>query len=70
MAIRTSRLLICHEKYIFTPTWWLDNGRLQTVFPILCRQSPQVITRRERIQTPDQDFIDIDIMEKAQGRWR
>ena len=45
---------------IFKPAWWLDNGHLQTVFSTLFRQSPQIQTQRERIQTPDHDFLDID----------
>jgi predicted alpha/beta-fold hydrolase len=44
----------------FKPAWWLDNGHLQTVFSTIFRQSAQIKTRRERIQTADNDFLDID----------
>jgi len=45
----------------FKPAWWLKNAHLQTIFPALFRQS--VILKeswRERLVTPDNDFIDLD----------
>jgi len=36
------------------------NGHLQTVLPALFRRVPVVTTRRERIETPDDDFLDLD----------
>jgi predicted alpha/beta-fold hydrolase len=48
-------------KTSFKPSWWLNNAHLQTIYPALLRKSPpQITTRRERLLTPDNDFIDID----------
>ena len=45
----------------FKPAWWLSNSHLQTIYPALLRKAadpPEY--RRERLTTPDHDFIDID----------
>jgi len=39
--------------------WWLPGGHLQTIFAALA-PAPQVSYRRERWETPDGDFIDLD----------
>ena len=39
--------------------WWLPGGHLQTIFPVLT-PSARVRFRRERWETPDGDFIDLD----------
>lgn len=39
--------------------WWLPGGHAQTIFPAL-RPAPQVAFRRERWDTPDGVFIDLD----------
>lgn len=44
----------------FVPAWWLNNPHLQTIYPSLLRQAPSPILRRERLITPDNDFIDLD----------
>ena len=45
----------------FKPAWWLNNGHLQTLYPALLRRLPNPPDyRRERLTTPDHDFIDID----------
>lgn len=43
-----------------TPPFWLPNGHLQTIYPALFRKIPGVVYQRERISTPDQDFLDLD----------
>src|SRR5689334_15874606 len=40
--------------------WFLFNGHLQTLFPHLLRRVGGVIYQRERIETPDNDFLDVD----------
>lgn len=46
---------------VFKPAWWLRNGHLQTLYPALFRKSqPHPSIRRERLPTPDGDFLDID----------
>lgn len=42
-----------------TPPWWLPGAHLQTIFPLL-RKPAALPLRRERVDTPDGDFIDID----------
>ena len=38
---------------------WLPGGHAQTIYPVLIRR-PRVSYRRQRIDTPDGDFIDFD----------
>lgn len=40
--------------------WYLRNGHLQSVLPTLFRRPPMPEYRRERITTPDDDFLDLD----------
>ena len=48
-------------KTSFKPAWWLKNAHLQTFYPALLRKTPNLNSlRRERLSTPDNDFIDID----------
>lgn len=39
--------------------WWLPGGHAQTIWSAL-RPAPDVALRRERWETPDADFIDLD----------
>jgi len=39
---------------------WLPGGNLQTLYPALIARRPPVAYRRERWDTPDGDFIDLD----------
>lgn len=39
--------------------WWLPGGHLQTIFPLACKP-PLPAYRRERWDTPDGDFIELD----------
>ncbi|MES2731758.1 MAG: alpha/beta fold hydrolase [Bacteroidota bacterium] len=43
-----------------TPPFYLFNAHLQTIIPSLLRKVKGVNYRRERIQTPDGDFLDLD----------
>ncbi|WP_019865400.1 hydrolase [Methylovulum miyakonense] len=48
-------------KTSFKPAWWLRNGHLQTLYPALLRRKTAVPQLwRERLATPDGDFLDID----------
>ncbi len=48
-------------KTTFKPAWWLGNSHLQTIYPALFRKTPNPPEyRRERLTTPDHDFIDVD----------
>lgn len=44
----------------FQAPWWLRNGHLQTLWPYLFRPRPRIVTRRERLELPDGDFLDLD----------
>src|SRR5438445_3629 len=44
----------------FTPAWWCRNPNLQTLWPYLLRRRPCVALRRERLELPDGDFLDLD----------
>ncbi|MBD9358193.1 hydrolase [Methylomonas albis] len=45
----------------FRPAWWLNSPHLQTIYPAFLRRiSPPAGIRRERLETPDGDFLDID----------
>jgi len=48
---------------------WLPGGNLQTIWPVLCsRRPPEVRWRRERWDTPDGDFVDVDFVDAADAR--
>ena len=57
----------------FNPAWWVRGAHLQTIFGALCRTQPVPAYTRERIETPDGDFLDLDysakpaVMETASG---
>ncbi|MGY6274102.1 hydrolase [Methylomonas sp. MgM2] len=44
----------------FKPVWWLKNPHLQTLYPTLMRKASPLKRQRERIFTPDHDFLDLD----------
>jgi predicted alpha/beta-fold hydrolase len=52
-------------KYSFEPVWWLRNPHLQTIYPALFRKSIFLERVRERLITPDQDFLDLDWYEES-----
>lgn len=47
---------------------WLPGGHLQTIYPATCIQKPVCFYRRERWQTPDADFIDLDFIDGIPGQ--
>ncbi|MEP6607701.1 MAG: alpha/beta fold hydrolase [Burkholderiaceae bacterium] len=44
----------------YAAPWWLPGGHLQTIVPARLMRSPDVTYRRERWDTYDGDFIDVD----------
>lgn len=44
----------------YSAPWWLPGGHLQTLYAALCVPRPRVAYRRERWDTPDGDFVDVD----------
>jgi predicted alpha/beta-fold hydrolase len=52
----------------YTAPRWLPSGHLQTIYPAVCISKPAVAYRRERWDTPDGDFIDVDFVDGAPGQ--
>ena len=48
-----------HANGVYVAPGWLPGGHAQTIYPVFVRR-PQVSYRRQRIDTPDGDFIDFD----------
>jgi len=51
-AVRTASM--------FTPAWWCRNPHLQTLWPVFFRPWLRPPLRRERLELPDGDFVDLD----------
>ncbi|SFM34879.1 hypothetical protein SAMN05421721_103135 [Ectothiorhodospira mobilis] len=51
----------------FRPAPWLPGAHLQTVVPALLRPRVQLPLRRERLELPDGDFLDLDWAPAAAG---
>ncbi|MBK7542192.1 MAG: hydrolase [Candidatus Competibacteraceae bacterium] len=47
------------EQPVFQPAWWLPGPHAQTLWPVLCRRRPRPPLRRERLELPDGDFLDL-----------
>lgn len=47
-------------KSLFRPAWWLHGPHLQTLWASGCRRIVAVPRVRERLSTPDDDFLDLD----------
>jgi predicted alpha/beta-fold hydrolase len=45
----------------YKPVWPLTNGHVHTVFPTLFRPTPPTSPIPRRIETPDGDFLDLDV---------
>jgi hypothetical protein len=48
------------QNSTYRPPPLMANGHLQTILPSLLRRANGVVYHRERIATPDDDFIDLD----------
>ncbi|MGB7930964.1 MAG: hydrolase [Gammaproteobacteria bacterium] len=44
----------------FHPAWWLPGPHLQTIYPSLLRRRRHPELKRERLELPDGDFVDLD----------
>jgi predicted alpha/beta-fold hydrolase len=47
----------------YEPSRWLPHAHLQTVYASLLAHAPSVEYRRERWDTPDGDFVDVDFVD-------
>lgn len=52
----------------YKPPFWLKNGHLATIIPSTFRRVEGVIYLRERIYTPDDDFLDLDWIKKGNNQ--
>ena len=48
------------QKSDYQAPFWLINGHFQSIFPSVFRKVKGIQYQRERIQTPDDDFLDLD----------
>ena len=56
---------------IHTADWWTPGGQLQTLVPTIVGrylQPLQLPWMRQRMETPDQDFIDVDWIHRSEGQ--
>jgi len=51
----------------FQRAWWCPGPHAQTIWAALLRPTPRVRVRRERWDTPDGDFIDVDRVDGLPG---
>jgi predicted alpha/beta-fold hydrolase len=51
----------------FRPAPWLPGPHLQTLWPNVVRRRPRLKLRRERLELPDGDFLDLDWTHGARG---
>jgi predicted alpha/beta-fold hydrolase len=47
----------------YVPARWLPGAHLQTIYASVFARAPQVVYRRERWDTPDGDFVDVDFID-------
>lgn len=59
--------LIQHSSYPGAP-FWQRGGHTQTIAPGILRRVKGVVYQRERIETPDGDFLDLDWFRPASSR--
>lgn len=52
----------------YRPPWWYRGRHLQTVWGPLLRRVPPPALRRERRETPDGDFVDLDWLAPSRAR--
>ena len=50
----------------FRPAWWCRGAHFQTIYGGLFRPAPKISLRRERLEIPDGDFLDLDWLDSPQ----
>ena len=52
----------------YASPWGFRNGHMQSIYPAVWRRVPPVNWMRERIATPDEDFLDLDFLAPQSDR--
>ena len=52
----------------FRPPWYLRNRHVQTILPVLTGRNAGPLFRRERLELPDGDFLDLDWIKSGHER--
>ncbi|MBI3307667.1 MAG: alpha/beta fold hydrolase [Candidatus Omnitrophica bacterium] len=50
----------------FKPAWWCRGAHAQTIYGGLFRPAPNIALRRERVEIPDGDFLDLDWLDSKE----
>jgi len=48
------------QHSLYKPPFFIKNGHIQTIYASYFRKTDEVVYNRERISTPDNDFLDLD----------
>jgi hypothetical protein len=56
------------ESARYLPPFLLYGAHLETIYPALLRRVTLIPYSRERITTPDDDFLDLDWLRKGSGK--
>jgi predicted alpha/beta-fold hydrolase len=48
------------DQFRLQGIFFFRNGHVQSIYPTIFRKVKDVLYQRERIDTPDQDFLDLD----------
>ena len=69
--MKGSKPFILEKNSFFRPSWWCRGAHFQTIFAHFLRPSPELSLRRERIETPDGDFLDVELLdeERSNSPW-
>lgn len=66
-TVRTAPSGYTGEAPVYSPPPFFTHAHIQTIFPTLFRTNPVAYTR-ERISTPDNDFLDLDWVRSGSDR--
>src|ERR671916_3510878 len=52
---------------VYRPAWWVPGAHLKTIWGKFVRRLPTIVTRTERWETPDSDFVDLHRLDALPG---
>lgn len=68
LAFLHTPLMPLFETSSFVPPWYFRQGDIQTIIPRLFRKPVAVNFDRQRLETPDHDFLDLDWLRAGNSR--